>query len=1575
MTNNNNLKRSALSRPHNVLPPAPPPPSSPPRADRNANPRHSIWSTSQASELPQLLVSRARRSNSGAERPTTAIRPSNHQRAYSCSTIDTQPFQTGNNRNTFKIVIDRSESTRPRSAQRPNEGSDAFPVLEVPIPHWRLGSPQFTDQGTPVLRSSLYTVTRASESQHPRSSRFLSGEFDKLFPIPPPAMRQLHSTTDSYIFPSSMILPTRHHSTYTAVSGVTGSSAALPSPSPQRYEIAGPIEPEIFDVMAVNMDDPAVVRYAQQSKDIIAATPARIVAEISSENFMDYELVSDFFLTFRAYITTYSLLSLLLARLHWAINRLQDDGRIIRIRTFAALRHWILNYFNDDFASDLQVRVHFCDKINAMYKEVKARTGGGVSDLKILLDLKKCWNGKSASHWDAPDFFVEIKPDDDIVPGGLDEDGQALRTECLAEEPQSTFVADSTPEPKAAMQSWLEERPDTPTQQTHRHGRQTSNSTTNSVTLSPASELSIQPFSCSLPSLRKTSPSRKTHHNHPVPVASVHPTTASSAPPPSMVWRRPAHSHKRSGSFTDSIRDDRTPLPVLKVDNQDDDFMFVAADMGSLIRGHVFQPGHPFVEMMAPPSPFDGGQFTHVKHGENGIEHFRSPASGGSPAVKSIIGSIRRALSTRQAHGVQRHPGTARSKNSMFSLSVHGPGELARDKRPIGFKNRMRIDLLCAQVAQSYEAMLKLGEEDVQQTQPVRKNGAHGDTFDHAFFESPGNDRNSLNPRRMQSGFTMGSQSVVIVDDTRPDMPVMAGGLKTLGSAAHISDRGDGIDSERLEAEGSYPIDTRVARRDTIDTDHSAGIRASWRSSSVDRGRRSPRISLAERENSTRSASTHASRALGSKNRKSIATTLRKYASYQSTIARNRSTMMMENPTLYSPTIANENLDASFEPPKSRILRRRPGGDLRNVTNVQDLEVDLRHESGGSFTTAADSMVGSALFMAKTRAAGAPMSPTTQTSSIEAETVPNGRPQPKKISMINTHSARPLRPSFEAAVKAFARIPDDEDGGVDSTLLKLEGKYIAPPSLIRKSPSREDSVVELSTNADVDDGFEDGDVRWSEAMGDMQSVAFESEQSLPIQAPLDQRQDDRLQVKVRSIAVSDLSDCSIPLLERGLIESSGFRSESTGRVAGQVEVAESSHPSIEMVDETESVKMAGLDSTPKAAQDSSFLLDEGKENDFSDLSSELSVDIIDPREVEENSNRYPSPLLAAPGTAVSGIALPTHPLAHPPSPPMTVPNTVANTPATQVNMTSFQDKPLTPEPSPTHLKVTLAEPVRPAQTRITANDGHVAFILACSSEVLAQQFTLVEKAALAEVDWKDLVDMKWKSSTPAVLNWVDVIQIPDLSGLDLAIARFNIMVKWVLSEIVLTQDIHERAATITKFIHVARECRRIRNYATMLQIVIALSSRDCASLGRTWSFVNDIDKEVLRGMESLVQPVRNFADLRMEMESTDLQEGCIPFVGLYVHDLTYNAQKPAQFPSPARASFSPFKTSTKTEPGQLLVNFERYRTAATIVKSLLRLIDASSKYEFESVPGVVERCLWMGTLSEERIAALRSVLE
>ena len=66
--------------------------------------------------------------------------------------------------------------------------------------------------------------------------------------------------------------------------------------------------------------------------------------------------------------------------------------------------------------------------------------------------------------------------------------------------------------------------------------------------------------------------------------------------------------------------------------------------------------------------------------------------------------------------------------------------------------------------------------------------------------------------------------------------------------------------------------------------------------------------------------------------------------------------------------------------------------------------------------------------------------------------------------------------------------------------------------------------------------------------------------------------------------------------------------------------------------------------------------------------------------------------------------------------------------------------------------------------------SHFPFVLAYDSRLLAQQFTLVEKSALDEVDWKDLVEMKWNNTSPSIVSWVHFLAEKERKGIDIVVA-------------------------------------------------------------------------------------------------------------------------------------------------------------------------------------------------------------
>lgn len=445
-----------------------------------------------------------------------------------------------------------------------------------------------------------------------------------------------------------------------------------------------------------------------------------------------------------------------------------------------------------------------------------------------------------------------------------------------------------------------------------------------------------------------------------------------------------------------------------------------------------------------------------------------------------------------------------------------------------------------------------------------------------------------------------------------------------------------------------------------------------------------------------------------------------------------------------------------------------------------------------------------------------------------------------------------------------------------------------------------------------------------------------------------------------------------------------LRDPSTGKVEYQDRTPESSHPSYEFVDETESLRRIPIgDTNPQIdSVHESFLEDDS--DDRSDLSSEMSLEVISKTEYSGDQNSDFSFPPMRPGTIIKEMALPSHPLRHPPSPPITLVQALQLSPSTAnvpvLNDAQLQYLPHSPLPPTPEITPTIAnggfgdrgasptshDPLRmnnvsplPEPSRKTS--VHLPFTLAFDSQILAQQFTLIEKDALNEIDWKDLIEMRWKDAHVESRSWVEFLRTSEPRGVEVVIARFNLMVKWAVSEIVLTVDMEERVRCIMKFIHIAAHCRKYRNFASMTQITVALTSKDISRLTDTWAYLPAADLQTLAEMESLISPSANFHNLRAEMEGSGADQGCIPFVGIYTHDLLVNSERPSQMAS-----------TPTTEP---LVNFERCRTDATIVKNLLRLLEASQLYRFLPIEGITERCLWMAALSDEEIASRGKMLQ
>jgi hypothetical protein len=107
-------------------------------------------------------------------------------------------------------------------------------------------------------------------------------------------------------------------------------------------------------------------------KVLVGATIERWIAQLTSE--LNYDELLNFFLTYRTYISAVDLCHLLICRFHWALAQhtsAHDEmvRRIVRVRTFVAIRYWLLTFFSVDFLPNRELRLLVANWLNTLIRD------------------------------------------------------------------------------------------------------------------------------------------------------------------------------------------------------------------------------------------------------------------------------------------------------------------------------------------------------------------------------------------------------------------------------------------------------------------------------------------------------------------------------------------------------------------------------------------------------------------------------------------------------------------------------------------------------------------------------------------------------------------------------------------------------------------------------------------------------------------------------------------------------------------------------------------------------------------------------------------------------------------------------------------------------------------------------------------------------------------------------------------------------------------------------------------------------------------------------------------------------
>lgn len=207
---------------------------------------------------------------------------------------------------------------------------------------------------------------------------------------------------------------------------------------------------------------------------------------------------------------------------------------------------------------------------------------------------------------------------------------------------------------------------------------------------------------------------------------------------------------------------------------------------------------------------------------------------------------------------------------------------------------------------------------------------------------------------------------------------------------------------------------------------------------------------------------------------------------------------------------------------------------------------------------------------------------------------------------------------------------------------------------------------------------------------------------------------------------------------------------------------------------------------------------------------------------------------------------------------------------------------------------------------------------------ICKQLTLVTHFIFERVKPKELINSQWtkvdkKTSAPNVYKLIE---------------RFNKISLWACEEILSYDKSSLRKLVLDKFINIAYILYKMNNYNDSFSIVTALNSFYIKELKKSWKRV-DVNSSIPKAKElnEIFSHTKNYAKLRENLEAC-LGKPCIPFLGLFLKDLSYMEESQKYI-------------NTKKEENIHLLNLEKIKNVDAILKKFEQYQNA--KYEYKPV--------------------------
>ncbi|KAK5667389.1 hypothetical protein QVD99_005990 [Batrachochytrium dendrobatidis] len=168
---------------------------------------------------------------------------------------------------------------------------------------------------------------------------------------------------------------------------------------------------------------------------------------------------------------------------------------------------------------------------------------------------------------------------------------------------------------------------------------------------------------------------------------------------------------------------------------------------------------------------------------------------------------------------------------------------------------------------------------------------------------------------------------------------------------------------------------------------------------------------------------------------------------------------------------------------------------------------------------------------------------------------------------------------------------------------------------------------------------------------------------------------------------------------------------------------------------------------------------------------------------------------------------------------------------------------------------------------------------------LAKHLTLREQEYLNAIKPIQFLLRVWSNEKDPIIE-------REVRPLNDAVNAFNTVSFWVATEVCTQPEIKNRAKVIENFIKLAKECRKLNNFNTLMAIVSGLNVVAVSRLKATWELTDAKRVRQLNELETLISPTNNFRMYRalvndIEEEPNKNRRYYVPILSLFLKDFLF----------------------------------------------------------------------------------------